>query len=792
MKINNISCQQFAGVRDKKVSLQDGVNIICGENESGKSTLVNLIAKTFFQNTKIDKRTDKEFQELYFPSERKDGGVVGDSIDGKIEFETKDGSYTLEKVWGAGESCKLSTPTGVIRDSETIESVIKDVLGYGAGVYSDILFTSQKNMNTSLQTILDSAKNSDSKQEITSALSRAFYESDGVSINIIGKAIDTKLEELLGKHWDVDKDMPKKKTGRWTKECGAILDAYYKLEDAKNLLEEIKNLEEDVDDSSTEYRLKDEQVHLAEEEYNRFTSFASQLLVQNERKKAIERLNKEQAKLKDILVKWPETQDKLNCALELKTKKDNRTNLDMYENATKIVRDIDTISDGLKDKICPTKEEIKEVKSAEKNISFLENKLCGMNLNATIKMLGYHNAQIIFLRDGKPIDIGDDKIAITEAVKVIIPGVMEMKLSPADVNVEELEYDINKCKSKKTEILGKYQVNTVEELEAVAQGIAEQNAKLQSLRERLSVLLADTDYNFLKATVTAITDRDKIPDMASIEAVVRDICEGRDIASYIAVKEKEIEIYKKDYLSLDELETKYIQVEAELKEKEENLKSVEDIPEEYTNLDPEIYRAELQSKLKILHSSRDEVAALKTAAITKLEDLKDGLEIDSVVAFEDAKENFKEIKELINHWNNIKDTFENLKLAVDNNPMEGLSASFFRYLTIISEGKITSEFPDGEKLDMKVYSGENLLSYDKLSDGTKDNVAFAFRLAVLDQLFPDGGGVMVLDDPFTDMDEKRLEKSCQLVKECGKKHQIIFLTCSEKYVEMLDGNVIRM
>ena len=37
MKITNISCTQFAGVRDRSVSFTDGINVIYGKNESGKA-----------------------------------------------------------------------------------------------------------------------------------------------------------------------------------------------------------------------------------------------------------------------------------------------------------------------------------------------------------------------------------------------------------------------------------------------------------------------------------------------------------------------------------------------------------------------------------------------------------------------------------------------------------------------------------------------------------------------------------------------------------------------------------
>lgn len=91
--------------------------------------------------------------------------------------------------------------------------------------------------------------------------------------------------------------------------------------------------------------------------------------------------------------------------------------------------------------------------------------------------------------------------------------------------------------------------------------------------------------------------------------------------------------------------------------------------------------------------------------------------------------------------------------------MRDISESFTRYLGIISGGKVFSEFPEADKLNMNIYSDNKLLDYGKLSEGTKETVSLAFRLAVLDHLFPDGGGVIVFDDPFTDMDADRMEQS---------------------------------
>ncbi len=124
--------------------------------------------------------------------------------------------------------------------------------------------------------------------------------------------------------------------------------------------------------------------------------------------------------------------------------------------------------------------------------------------------------------------------------------------------------------------------------------------------------------------------------------------------------------------------------------------------------------------------------------------------------------------------------------------MQDIAERFTHYLSIISGGKVSSEFPEADKLNMNIYSDNKLLDYGKLSEGTKETVSLAFRLAVLDHLFPDGGGVIVFDDPFTDMDAERTAQSCELIKECAKQHQVIFLTCKEDYFEMLNGNNISL
>jgi uncharacterized protein YhaN len=97
-----------------------------------------------------------------------------------------------------------------------------------------------------------------------------------------------------------------------------------------------------------------------------------------------------------------------------------------------------------------------------------------------------------------------------------------------------------------------------------------------------------------------------------------------------------------------------------------------------------------------------------------------------------------------------------------------------------------------EKMDASITSGSHPMTYDILSEGTKDTVYLAFRLAVLEHLYPNGGGLAIFDDPFTDMDPARTAQACKLLRRFAEKNQIIFVTCDDKYVGLLETEAIEV
>ena len=48
LKINKLKINSYGKLKEKEINLKDGINIIYGQNEAGKSTLINFIINSFY------------------------------------------------------------------------------------------------------------------------------------------------------------------------------------------------------------------------------------------------------------------------------------------------------------------------------------------------------------------------------------------------------------------------------------------------------------------------------------------------------------------------------------------------------------------------------------------------------------------------------------------------------------------------------------------------------------------------------------------------------------------------
>ena len=262
------------------------------------------------------------------------------------------------------------------------------------------------------------------------------------------------------------------------------------------------------------------------------------------------------------------------------------------------------------------------------------------------------------------------------------------------------------------------------------------------------------------------------------------------IVQEIADLKKTIDDYEKDYTDQEQLK---ITLEKDNKDMESLRKAIEEIEEKIPDDIEDKSLPELQIKER---ATKDTISEIQSQELPTL--FGNIANREPLVVY---SERLKEVTEELEkyklegkRWADIKAKFNETKERLSKVDITTLSENFKKYINGLTDGAITvDEF--GENLGIALTSGSNTLTDRILSEGTRETINLAFRLAMIDDLFPEGGGFAVFDDSFVNMDQNRNQKACEVLKEFAKRNQVIFVTCHLEYVDLLDveeKDVIRM
>ena len=126
----------------------------------------------------------------------------------------------------------------------------------------------------------------------------------------------------------------------------------------------------------------------------------------------------------------------------------------------------------------------------------------------------------------------------------------------------------------------------------------------------------------------------------------------------------------------------------------------------------------------------------------------------------------------------ITKTIEYLKVAeekLSGNYLNTMQEHFNKYVSKLLSNSNQYEFSTELEITTEENGSRKELGF--LSTGYQDVIYFCARLALLDTLFKDIKPTLVLDDPFTNLDEEKLLLATRLLKDISNNYQIIYLTC---------------
>ena len=102
MKINSLYISAFGGLKDKKIDFNDGFNIVFGNNEDGKTTLMAFIKMMFYGSERAANTISKNIRKKYTPWD-------GSPMAGSIDFEHSGKKYRIEKEFRSSNSTDKTT-----------------------------------------------------------------------------------------------------------------------------------------------------------------------------------------------------------------------------------------------------------------------------------------------------------------------------------------------------------------------------------------------------------------------------------------------------------------------------------------------------------------------------------------------------------------------------------------------------------------------------------------------------------------------------------------------------------
>lgn len=125
-----------------------------------------------------------------------------------------------------------------------------------------------------------------------------------------------------------------------------------------------------------------------------------------------------------------------------------------------------------------------------------------------------------------------------------------------------------------------------------------------------------------------------------------------------------------------------------------------------------------------------------------------------------------------------KDTLQQAKETLTAKYKNPLQQSFDKYIAIVDE-QLSGLF--SMDVNMQVCMQEYGMGRDSqmLSAGYQDLIGICLRLAMVDAMYQREVPFLILDDPFVNLDDDKLEGAKRLLKKTAEQYQIIYCCCQE-------------
>ena len=118
------------------------------------------------------------------------------------------------------------------------------------------------------------------------------------------------------------------------------------------------------------------------------------------------------------------------------------------------------------------------------------------------------------------------------------------------------------------------------------------------------------------------------------------------------------------------------------------------------------------------------------------------------------------------------------KVKFSGKYMEPMQQSFEKYEEMLT-GSVSGDFRMDADLNVKVRKAGLQRETELLSEGWQDLIGLCRRMSMIDAMYTEEKPFIVLDDPFVNLDDGKLEKALEFLRNTSKEYQILYFACHE-------------
>lgn len=188
---------------------------------------------------------------------------------------------------------------------------------------------------------------------------------------------------------------------------------------------------------------------------------------------------------------------------------------------------------------------------------------------------------------------------------------------------------------------------------------------------------------------------------------------------------------------------------------------------------------ELNQAIQQLTEEREETHNRIGSYNKTLEDLQEEYDEweENCGKLKELKEMQSAEQELYRHVSTAKKKLEQAKETITAKYADPILQGFGKYYEMIS-GRGAGHFHIDANTNVTVDELGKQRDTGTLSTGYRDLIGICLRIALVDAMYQEETPVLIMDDPFTSLDDRKVRAGRDFVEKLGEKYQIIYFTCS--------------